>query len=106
MYVITVGLIRPSFLQAAKAAGEQAQAANGGQTPPYPGLDRRIPSIAKLADLEASQQDLPNHRKSQVACAKSSSEPSSPFFPCCIGLSYATLVQLVLSPIIYLCRED
>jgi len=79
MYVITVGLIRPSFLQAAKAAGEQA--------------DRRIPSIAKLADLEASQQDLPNHQppgKSQVACAKSSSEPSSPFFPCCIGLSYAT----------------
>lgn len=93
MYVITVPLIRPSVLQAAKAAGEQAQAANGGQTPPYPGLDRRIPSIAKLADLEASQQDLPNHQppgKSQVACAKSSSEPSSPFFPCCIGLSYAT----------------
>ncbi len=60
--VITVSLIRPSFQQAAKAAGEQAQAANGGQTPPYPGLDRRIPSTARLADLVTSQQDLPSHR--------------------------------------------
>lgn len=49
-------------IKAAKAAGEQAQAANGGQIPPYPGLDRRIPSTARLADLEASQQDLPNHQ--------------------------------------------
>ena len=67
MYVITVGLIRPSFLQAAKAAGEQA--------------DRRIPSIAKLADLEASQQDLPTHQspgESLVACAETSFEPSFP----------------------------
>ncbi len=74
---------RPSFLQAAKAAGEQAQAANGGQTPPYPGLDRRIPSTAKLADLVTSQQNLPSHQppgKSWVLCAESSFEPAFPSF--------------------------
>ena len=70
IYVVSFSFNRPSVLQAAKAAGEQAQAANGGQIPPYPGLDRRIPSTARLADLEASQQDLPNHQppgKSLVA---------------------------------------
>lgn len=62
MYVIAASVSRSSSLQAAKAAGEQAQAANGGQIPPYPGLDRRIPSTAKLADLVTSQQDLPSHQ--------------------------------------------
>lgn len=44
--------------QAAKAAGDQAQAANGDHIPPYPGLDRRIPSSVKLADMVSSQQNL------------------------------------------------
>ena len=82
MYVISVSFNGPNVLQAAKAAGEQAQAANGGQIPPYPGLDRRIPSAAKLADLEASQQDLPNRQSpgdNLVACAESGFEPSSFF---------------------------
>ena len=44
------------LLQAAKAAGDQAQAACGGQIPPYPGLNRRVPSSARLADMASSYQ--------------------------------------------------
>jgi hypothetical protein len=82
-YVISFSLNRATSLQAAKAAGDQAQAANGGQIPPYPGLDRRIPSTAKLTDLATSQQDLRNHQppgKSLVACTESSFQPYFAFF--------------------------
>ena len=46
-------------MQAAKAAGDQAQASNGGRVPPYPGLEHRVPSSMKLSDLGSSHQDLP-----------------------------------------------
>ena len=46
-------------MQAAKAAGDQAQASNGGRVPPYPGLEHRVPSSIKLSDLGSSHQDLP-----------------------------------------------
>ena len=46
-------------MQAAKAAGDQALASNGGRVPPYPGLDHRVPSSIKLSDLGSSHQDLP-----------------------------------------------
>lgn len=47
-------------LQAAKSAGDQAQAANGGRVPPYPGLQHRVTSSIKLSDLGSSHQDLPS----------------------------------------------
>ena len=45
-------------LQAAKAAADQAQAANGGRVPPYPGLPCRVASSLKLSELGTSQQDI------------------------------------------------
>lgn len=44
-------------MQAAKAAGDQAQAGSGGRVPPYPGLNYRVPSSIKLSDLGSSPQD-------------------------------------------------
>lgn len=55
----TAALIKGSVMQAAKAAGDQALASNGGRVPPYPGLDHRVPSSIKLSDLGSSHQDLP-----------------------------------------------
>lgn len=52
---VTKGLV----MQAAKAAGDDALASNGGRVPPYPGLDHRVPSSIKLSDLGSLHQDLP-----------------------------------------------
>ena len=56
--------------QAAKAAGDQVQAANGGQIPPYPGLDRRIPSSAKLADMSSQAEWVSGHQQPGKSLAK------------------------------------
>ena len=52
-------------MQAAKAAGDQALASNGGRVPPYPGLAYRVPSSIKLSDLGSSHQDLPALHQAQ-----------------------------------------
>ena len=54
-------IVRGLVMQAAKAAGDQAQASNsyGGRVPPHPGLEHRVPSSVKLSDLGSSHQDLP-----------------------------------------------
>lgn len=51
-------MVEGLMMQAAKAAGDQAQAAGGGRVPPYPGLSHRVPSSMKLSDLGSSHQDL------------------------------------------------
>lgn len=67
--------------QAAKAAGDKAQADNGGQIPPRSGFPRRIPSTARLSDLALSpaehQSATSSLRQHPAAAQKEQAAPPS-----------------------------
>lgn len=81
MGIVTLLVLQLTCLpQAAKAAGDKAQADNGGQIPPHPGFPRRIPSTARLSDLALSPSEQSSASGSfwQLSGAGHSQRPSAP----------------------------